>query len=75
MKIGLYGGSFDPVHNEHVRFAQAAKEALGLDKVIILPAGAAPHKKSGRLLRVKTALRCAASPLRPFRGRRSAILR
>ena len=47
MKIGLYGGSFDPVHNEHVRFAQAAKEALGLDKVIILPAGAAPHKKFG----------------------------
>ena len=47
MKIALFGGSFDPVHSEHVRCVQAAKEALGLDKVIILPAGLAPHKRWG----------------------------
>lgn len=44
MKIALFGGSFDPVHMEHAHYAQAAKEALGLDKVIVLPAGIAPHK-------------------------------
>ncbi len=47
MKIALFGGSFDPVHREHVRYVQAAKDALGLDRVIILPAGLAPHKARG----------------------------
>lgn len=47
MKIALFGGSFDPVHIEHVRFAEAAKEALGLDEVIVMPAGKAPHKLWG----------------------------
>ena len=47
MKIALFGGSFDPVHMEHVRYAQAAKDALGLDRLIVLPAGVAPHKARG----------------------------
>lgn len=49
MKIALFGGSFDPVHIEHMHYARAAKEALGLDKVIILPAGVAPHKQWGAI--------------------------
>ncbi len=44
MKIAIYGGSFNPVHNEHVNIASAAIEELGLDKLIIVPANAAPHK-------------------------------
>ncbi len=44
MKVALFGGSFDPVHLEHVRIAAAARKALGLDKVIVMPAGLAPHK-------------------------------
>ncbi len=44
MKVALFGGSFDPVHLEHVRVAAAAKAALGLDKVVVMPAGLAPHK-------------------------------
>lgn len=47
MKIALFGGSFDPVHSEHVRFVQAAKKELGLDKVIVLPAYLSPFKLSG----------------------------
>lgn len=50
MKVALFGGSFDPVHSEHVRFVQAAKEALKLDKVIVLPAYISPFKKSGALV-------------------------
>lgn len=50
MKIALFGGSFDPVHSEHVRFVQAAKEALKLDKVIVLPAYISPFKQSGALV-------------------------
>lgn len=44
MKIGLFGGSFNPVHNGHVRLAQSFFDFLGLDKVFIIPANIPPHK-------------------------------
>ena len=43
-KIGLYGGSFDPIHNGHLILARDAMERLELDKVVFLPAGISPHK-------------------------------
>lgn len=49
MKVGIFGGSFDPVHIEHIRVAQAAIQTLGLDRLLIMPAFAPPHKK-GRVL-------------------------
>ncbi len=39
MRIGLLGGSFDPVHCAHLALATAAREALGLDQVQLIPAG------------------------------------
>lgn len=45
MKIGLYGGSFDPVHIGHLAVAKAAREQFDLDKVIFIPTGNMPHKK------------------------------
>lgn len=45
MKIGIYGGSFDPVHNGHINAAETYMEVLGLDKIIIVPAYCPPHKK------------------------------
>lgn len=47
MRIGLYGGSFDPVHTEHVRLVRAAMKSLSLDKVFLLPTFVAPHKDGG----------------------------
>jgi nicotinate-nucleotide adenylyltransferase len=44
MKIGLLGGSFNPVHNAHLRIAAAAQRACQLDKVIFIPAANPPHK-------------------------------
>ena len=44
MRIGIFGGSFDPVHKEHVRLAEAAINGLKLDKLIVMPAGIPPHK-------------------------------
>ena len=44
MKIAIFGGSFDPVHAEHVNMARAAVEALGAEKLIAVPAYLAPHK-------------------------------
>jgi nicotinate-nucleotide adenylyltransferase len=44
MKIGLLGGSFDPVHLGHLLVARAAREELGLDKVFFIPAAQSPFK-------------------------------
>lgn len=49
MKVGIFGGSFDPVHNEHVAIARSAIKQLGLDKLFIIPAYVAPHKKDKAL--------------------------
>lgn len=45
MKIGVYGGSFNPPHLGHVRAAQACKGKLGLDLVLVIPASIPPHKQ------------------------------
>lgn len=45
MRIGIFGGSFDPVHTEHVNVAESAVKTLKLDKLFIMPAFAPPHKK------------------------------
>ncbi|MEX1119937.1 MAG: nicotinate-nucleotide adenylyltransferase [Terrimicrobiaceae bacterium] len=42
--IGLYGGSFDPIHNGHLLLARDAMERLNLERVIFLPAKISPHK-------------------------------
>jgi len=44
MKIGLMGGSFDPIHLGHLRAAEVAREELGLDRVLFIPAGTPPHR-------------------------------
>ena len=43
-KIGLFGGSFDPIHHGHLILARDAMEQLGLAKVIFIPANISPHK-------------------------------
>ncbi len=45
MKIGIYGGTFDPIHLGHMAAAQAAVSALKLDKLLLIPAGVPPHKE------------------------------
>ena len=49
MRIGIFGGSFNPVHLEHYYLAKEAITSLSLDKLIIMPAHTPPHKK-GKIL-------------------------
>ena len=48
MKLGIYGGSFDPVHLGHLLVAQAAMEELGLDRLFFIPAAQSPFKPENR---------------------------
>lgn len=45
MKIGLFGGTFNPPHNTHINIARRALEQLNLDKLLIVPCGDPPHKR------------------------------
>lgn len=44
MKIGLFGGTFDPIHWGHLRSAEEVREAFGLDRVLFVPAANPPHR-------------------------------
>ena len=46
-KVGLYGGSFDPVHQGHLSAAEAIHKNLNLNRVIFIPSYVAPHKLKG----------------------------
>jgi nicotinate-nucleotide adenylyltransferase len=49
MRIGLYGGSFDPVHLGHLLVAQAALEEMRLDRIYFIPAAQSPFKPERKL--------------------------
>jgi nicotinate-nucleotide adenylyltransferase len=46
-KIGIFGGTFDPIHHGHLILARDAVEHLGLDSVLFVPAAISPHKLEG----------------------------
>lgn len=48
-RIGLFGGTFDPIHNGHLRLAESALQECHLETVIFLPAAYPPHKPALRL--------------------------
>jgi len=79
MKIGIYGGTFDPVHHGHLILARQALEELQLDRIVFVPAAESPFKiqnhsapASHRLamlrLAIKGETRFLADPLEVERG-------
>jgi nicotinate-nucleotide adenylyltransferase len=79
MRLGLYGGSFDPIHYGHLLLAECCRETLALDEVWLIPAATPPHKQTQqraaarhRLQMIELALagheQILASPLEIDRG-------
>lgn len=67
-KIGIMGGTFDPIHIGHLILGEAAYEQFGLDEVWFLPAGNPPHKRNradGQ--RMHSVSRWCAVPSHPIR--------
>ena len=46
MRLGLYGGTFDPIHKAHLAVARAAVDAFQLDRMLVIPNRLPPHKQS-----------------------------
>lgn len=51
MRIGLFGGAFNPIHLGHIKIAKEAIKQMNLDKLILIPTGNAPHKKETEISR------------------------
>lgn len=49
MKVGILGGTFDPIHNAHIEIAKEALKQFCLDKVVIMPTPNPPHKDKNRI--------------------------
>jgi nicotinate-nucleotide adenylyltransferase len=66
MRLGLFGGTFDPIHRGHLDVAHAARHALGLSQVWLVPARVPPHRRpptaSAAHRFAMAALACADAP-------------
>ncbi len=50
LKIGVFGGTFNPVHFGHLRTAEEVYERMGLDRIVFIPASRPPHKNTSRIV-------------------------
>jgi nicotinate-nucleotide adenylyltransferase len=62
LKLGLFGGAFDPPHDGHVALVRTAKAALGLDRVLVLVAADPGHKRIETPAEIRLELARAAFP-------------
>ncbi|MFP4646262.1 MAG: nicotinate-nicotinamide nucleotide adenylyltransferase, partial [Candidatus Acetothermia bacterium] len=49
IKTGLFGGTFNPIHNAHLRVAERAYSQFQLDRVIFIPSKIPPHKQNSEI--------------------------
>ncbi|GAB6126302.1 nicotinate (nicotinamide) nucleotide adenylyltransferase [Humidesulfovibrio idahonensis] len=67
-RIGILGGSFNPIHAGHMRMAVEIRESLGLERVLLMPAGEPPHKPGEGMLPFAHRLRLVELAVRGVSG-------
>jgi len=49
LHVGIFGGTFNPIHRGHLAIAEEVRKAIGLDRVLLIPAGRPPHKTGQKI--------------------------
>lgn len=60
MKIGIFGGTFDPIHNGHLIIAETVRSDYPLDRILFIPSAQPPHKKENPVSPFETRLNMVA---------------
>lgn len=66
MRVGIFGGSFNPVHRGHLKLAHEAFTQLNLSEIVFVPAAQSPFKESQALLPAWLRLKLLRKALRPY---------
>ena len=66
-RYGIIGGTFDPIHNAHLYIAYEAKEQLGLEEVIFMPAGKQPLKTEKKVTPANLRYEMVKEAIKPFK--------
>ena len=66
MKLGLFGGAFNPIHRCHLLVAETARTELGLDSVLFIPTGGPPHKPPSDFIPAKHRLEMVRLAIAPY---------
>ena len=68
MRLGLFGGTFDPIHIGHLRAALEVKQGFALDQIFIIPAALPPHKKGHQVADAADRLKMVELGVRDYPG-------
>jgi nicotinate-nucleotide adenylyltransferase len=68
MRIGLFGGTFNPIHMGHIQVALKVNKTFSLDKILFIPSALPPHKEPGDVVDVKNRLEMIHRALIPYPG-------
>jgi nicotinate-nucleotide adenylyltransferase len=68
LRVGIFGGTFDPVHRGHLQAAEAVRSRFKLDKVIFIPSNTPPHKRRPNMAPAADRLAMVESAVRGIRG-------
>jgi nicotinate-nucleotide adenylyltransferase len=68
LRVGIFGGTFNPVHTGHLVLAESARDQLSLDRVIFIPAAHPPHKPVSGLVAGPSRLRMVRLAIRDHAG-------
>lgn len=74
MRIGVLGGTFNPIHCAHIRTALAAKSALSLDRVLLMVAADPPHKQVAGAVPAQVRLHMTALAAEEYQGLEASAL-